>query len=249
MTQLHSNERFDRLIPQQLDIIQSTGAFTFSIDALLLGNFARIRPKKRQLIVDFCSGNGVLPSLLSDKTEAPIHGIELQEEVADMARRSVQHNHLDDQITIHTANIQTANKLFAKDAVDVITCNPPYFKLYEESRLNPNDKKALARHEIAMTLEDIFIQAKYLLRGKGKLYLVHRPERLSELIVAGKSRQLILKRLQFIYPKPGEPAKTVLLEFMKNGQDKGLIVLPPFYTQTVDDNYSEEARHIIYGQE
>lgn len=247
--ELLPGERVDRLIPQALDIIQAKDAFMFSIDALLLADFANIRPKRRQQIVDFCSGNGVLPLLLAKKTDAPIAGIEIQAEMADMARRSIAGNQLEDQLTIHTANIQEAHTLFQKDTVDVITCNPPYFKLYEESRLNPSDRKALARHEIAMTLEDVFVQARHLLRGKGKLYVVHRPERLSELIVLGQQYQLILKRLQFIYPKPGQPAKTILLEFMKNGQEKGLVVLPPFYTQTIDDEYTPEARRIIYGDE
>ncbi|MCZ0717903.1 tRNA1(Val) (adenine(37)-N6)-methyltransferase [Aerococcus kribbianus] len=246
---LHPHERLDRLIPQKLDIIQSTEAFTFSIDALLLANFAKIRMKKRQVIVDFCSGNGVIPLLLSAKTEAPIQGLEIQADLADMARRSVVHNHLQQQIKILTADIKDAKRYFSKDSVDVITCNPPYFKRYDESRLNPNDRKAIARHEILMTQEDIFKQAKYILRGKGKLYMVHRPERLSELIVLGHRYQLTLKRLQFVYPKFGQPAKTILLEFMKNGQEKGLVIQPPFYTQTESDDYSEEAKKIIYGDE
>ena len=229
-------------------IYQDTEYFKMSLDSLLLVNFVTINLSDKN-ILDIATGNAPIPMLLTFRTKAKLYGVELQKEVFDLGMISIKENKMDEQITLINDDAKNLSNIFKSDFFDVITCNPPYFKLYEESRLNPNDKKALARHEIAMTLEDIFIQAKYLLRGKGKLYLVHRPERLSELIVAGKSRQLILKRLQFIYPKPGEPAKTVLLEFMKNGQDKGLIVLPPFYTQTVDDNYSEEARHIIYGQE
>lgn len=248
MVELLSNERIDHLIPQELEIIQSSDTFMFSIDALLLAYFTKINTRKTKRVVDFCTGNGVIPLLLSQKTQAPIFGIEIQDRIADMARRSVELNHLSKQVTIYTNNIKAVDTYFDKHTVDVITCNPPYFKVYEDSWMNPNDHKAIARHEITMTVSDIFANAFYLLRGKGKLFMVHRPERLSELIVTGSKYHMTLKRMQFIYPKPETPAKTVLLEFMKEGQEKGMIIDPPFYTQTEANTYSDEAKRIIYGE-
>lgn len=244
---LQKYERIDRLIPQQLDIIQSDEAFAFSLDALLLADFVSVRPTDKQRLVDFCSGNGVIPLLLSAKTKAPIAGIELQENIADMARRSVALNNLADRITIHQANITDTTSIFESDSMDIVTCNPPYFKVYPESKINPIAAKALARHEIAMTLEDIFVNAKYLLRQRGKLYIVHRPERLSELIILGQKNRLILKKMQFAYPKKGRNAKIVLLEFLKDGQEKGLNILPPLIIQNSNGEYSDEIQGVIYG--
>lgn len=246
--ELKANERIDRLIPQKLNILQTDDTFSFSLDAILLADFAAVRPKANQHIVDFCSGNGVIPLLISAKTDASITGVEIQAEVAEMAKRSVQLNELEEQITIRHANIIDAGDIFKKDSIDVVTCNPPYFKVYPESRINPNEAKALARHEITMTAEDIFSNAYYILRQRGKLYIVHRPERLSELIVLGSKYKMTLKRLQFIYPKSGRNAKTILLEFMKNGHEKGLNILPPMYTQEENGEYTSEMRRLIYDE-
>ncbi|OYW66804.1 MAG: SAM-dependent methyltransferase [Aerococcus viridans] len=226
---LLDGERFDALIPQALEIIQSDLTFSFSVDAILLAHFAQVSSSRIK------------------KTNAHIHGIEIQPQVADMAARSVTHNGLNEQITIHNMDLKAVNTVFAKDSMDIVTCNPPYFKRYEESKVNLLDAKTLARHEVAMTAEDIFQQAQFVLRNRSKLYIVHRPERLSELIFLGNKSRLTLKKLQFIYPKPGKEAKTILLEFMKDGRDKGLRVLPPFYTQTAEDTYTPEMRRLIYG--
>lgn len=247
---LQAGERLDALIPQNLEIIQSDLTFSFSVDAILLAHFAQVSSSRVKQVIDFCSGNGVIPLLLSAKTsdKTQIHGIEIQPQVADMAKRSMVHNDLADKITVHQLDLKLVRDHFKKDSVDVVTCNPPYFKKYDESKVNLLDAKTLARHEVAMTAEDIFQQAQFVLRNRGKLYIVHRPERLSELIVLGNQYHLTLKRLQFIYPKPGKEAKTILLEFMKDGHDKGLRVLPPFYTQTLSDEYTPEMRQLIYGE-
>lgn len=247
---LKPGERFDALIPQNLEIIQSDLTFSFSVDAILLANFAQVSSTRIKNITDFCSGNGVIPLLLSAKTgdKTVIHGVEIQSQVAEMAERSVAHNDLSEKIQIHQMDLKSVKEVFRKDSMDVVTCNPPYFKQYEDSKVNLLDAKTLARHEVAMTAEDIFTQAQFVLRNRGKLYIVHRPERLSELIVLGNKHHLTLKKLQFIYPKPGKEAKTILLEFMKDGHDKGLRILPPFYTQTEDDEYTPEMRRLIYGE-
>ncbi|KAA9237825.1 MULTISPECIES: tRNA1(Val) (adenine(37)-N6)-methyltransferase [Aerococcus] len=243
---LLANERIDQLSQFDRKIIQSDDTFSLSTDALFLAYFARVRKTKKQKIVDFCSGNGAIPLILSAMTDAPIEAIEIQPELADMARRSVALNHLEEQITIHTGNIKSATSLVKPESVNVITCNPPYFKVYPDSWINPNDKKALARHEIAMTLEDIFKQSQALLKERGRLVLVHRPERLTEMIQAGLKYRLIPKRLRFVHPKPDKPANTLLIDFMKQGQEKGLQVLPPLYVYTKDNVYTEEVKAYLH---
>lgn len=247
MTELKPGERWDRLMREDLDIIQSADHFAFSIDALLLADFAQTKASARSVTVDFCTGNGVLPLVLAQRTQGKVYGIEWQEDVADMAQRSVCHNHLEDQVQIIQGNIRRARDYFAHDSVDLITCNPPYFKVYPQSPLNPNDSKAVARHELLMTAEDIFQRAKILLKSRGKLYLVHQVERLPELLLLADKHRLQLKRLRLVYPLPGREAHIVLLEFIKNGQAKGLRAEPPLYIHDQEGHYSKEVAAVLYG--
>lgn len=246
--QKKEEERIDFLGKKPLKIIQSKAYFAFSTDTLFLVDFMKVRSDNRHVIVDFCTGNGVVPLLLSERTSAQLYGIEIQTKIADLARRSVKLNQLEEQITIIEDNIRNAGQHFNINSIDVISCNPPYFKRYQSSSINPNDHKALARHELAMVVEDIFYQASRLLRGKGKLFLVHRPERLNELIVLGEKYHLALKRLRFVHPKRSTEANTVLVEFHKEGQMKGLKVLPPLIAHDEDNQYSEEVKRILYGE-
>ncbi|AMB99221.1 methyltransferase [Aerococcus urinaehominis] len=243
---LKARERIDRLIPQQLDIIQSPEYFTFSLDALLLADFAKIN-KRQKRIIDFCTGNGVVPLILSQACSGQLYGVDIQPALADMARRSVALNQLEDRIKILAADINDLPTYFDQQSFDIVTCNPPYFKVYPDSRLNPNQAKAIARHEITMSLADIFSQAQYLLKEKGKLYVVHRPERLTELLVAGQHHQLTLKRMRLVQAKVDQAANTVLLEFIKRGQDKGLVVEPTLISHLANNDYSPEVRRIYYG--
>lgn len=241
------NERIDQMIQFDRQIIQSDDTFALSTDTLFLAYFARVRRRSKQKIVDFCSGNGALPLLLSSWTAAPIFGVEIQEDLADMSRRSVQLNGLGEQIQIITANIRVIENYFQRESMDLITCNPPYFKVYPDSWINPNDKKALARHELTMTLEDIFAKAFYLLKDRGRLCVVHRPERLTELIVNGSKYHLVPKRIRLVYPKPNKSSNMVLIDFIKNGKEKGLDILPPLYVYQEDGSYSLEVQSYLDG--
>lgn len=247
MTTQATTERIDYLPGQALKIIQSDDTFALSTDTMFLGHFAHVRAPKHQRVLDFCTGTGALPLLLSTKTAGQIEGIELQPKLADMARRSVALNGLSERIQIRTGNITQAKTWYPINSIDLITCNPPYFKRYPNSTMNPNSQKALARHEVAMTLEDVFDQAKVLLRDKGKLCLVHRPERLSEMQALGRAYGFSLKRLALIYPRSGANANTVLVEFMKHGKESGLTILPPIIVYDEDNHYTPETQAIFYG--
>ncbi|MDO4670023.1 MAG: tRNA1(Val) (adenine(37)-N6)-methyltransferase [Aerococcus sp.] len=248
MTNESTTERIDYLPGQALQIIQSDDTFALSTDTMFLGHFTHVRAPQNQRVLDFCTGTGALPLLLSTKTAGQIEGIELQPKLADMATRSVALNGLSDQIHIRTGNITEAKNWYPINSIDVITCNPPYFKRYPHSTLNPNSQKALARHEVAMTLADVFDQAKVLLRDKGKLCLVHRPERLSEMQQLAQQYGFSLKRLGLIYPRAGAEANTILVEFMKHGKDNGLKILPPIIVYDENNHYTKQTQAIFYGE-
>src|SRR5690625_3911708 len=168
--QLNKDERIDKLMQNDLDIIQSHSVFSFSLDALLLGDFAEVPAHSRATIIDLCSGNGVVPLLLSHKTKSKMTGIELQERLVDMAERSIALNGLEDQITMIQGNLSDTYQWIKKDSVDVVTCNPPYFPVSDMSIKNPNTHLAIARHELYTNMEEIFSVIGGLLKTNGKAY-------------------------------------------------------------------------------
>lgn len=245
---LKAGERLDYLPGSELKIIQSDLTFALSTDTMFLGRFVHVRAPKNQRVIDFCTGTGALPLMLAEKTNGQIEGIELQPAIADMAARTVRANQLEARVRIRTANITSAKTMYAPNSVHVITCNPPYFKRYEASKINPNEQRAIARHELKMTLADVFEQSAYLLRDKGKLCLVHRPERLTEMVSLAEQYGFGLRRLQFIHPRAGEPANTMLCEWMKAGHENGAKVLPPIVVYAGHtQEYTEQARAMLYG--
>ena len=168
-----------------LKIIQRPDMFNFSLDSTLLADFV-IPLGKTKKILDLGTGNAPIPLFLSLKTTAHITGIDIQEMSYDLARRSVELNNLQDQITIKRQDIKGLHKHYDNGEFDLITCNPPFFKYKETSNVNDSDYKTIARHEVLVTLEDIIIEAKRLLKTKGSLYMVHRTERLIEIIEAAQ---------------------------------------------------------------
>ena len=195
---LKENERIDDLERNGYRIIQDTGRFCFGMDAVLLSGFARVKDGAR--VLDLGTGTGIIPILLAAKTDA-VHltGLEIQEESADMAGRSVRLNGLEDRIDIVTGDIKEAGSLFDAASFDVITCNPPYMT-HNHGLTNPSDAKAIARHEILCTLEDVIAQTARLLKPGGNFYMVHRPFRLSEILVLLHDYKLEPKRMQLVYP-------------------------------------------------
>ena len=239
---LKDKERLDDLQLSGLKIIQNPEKFCFGMDAVLLSGF--VRAKKGEQLLDLGTGTGILPLLLSAKTEcAHLTGLEIQEESADMARRSVALNHLEDRISIVTGDVKEAGGIFAPASFDCITCNPPYM-IGEHGIQNPDAPKAIARHEILCTFEDVATAAEKLLKSGGKFFLVHRPFRLAELIVTMTRHHLEPKRMRLVHPYADKEPNMVLIEAVRGGNSR-MTVEPPLiifkeageYTQEIKEKY------------
>lgn len=221
-----------------LKIVQNKNYFNFSLESVVLPRFCEIR-KGKMKIIDFCTGNAPIPLILSTRTNQEIIGIEVQKEIYDLAVESVKINNLDNQIKIFNMNVKDVFNKFETDSFDLVTCNPPYFKTLESSNLNENKVKSIARHEILITLEEIIEVSKKILKNGGSLVMVHRAERLAELLLVLKKNNFEAKRLRFLQPKMGENANLVLVDAKKNG-NVGLKVLPPLICHNEDGSYTKE---------
>lgn len=210
-----------------LKIYQYDYKFKFSLDSILLAEFVEIKPNTRT-IVDFCTGNAPVPLILSTKTDARIYGFELQDKIYKLAKMSVKENKLESRINIINANLKDSLEYILPESVDAVTCNPPYFK-YDKNKslINENYEKAIARHEIEMNLEDLMIAAKYILKNKAPLYIVHRCDRLEEILDCLSKYNFKVKKLQFIYASYKKEAIMVLIKATKNGKMGSLKVMPP----------------------
>lgn len=221
---LKENERIDDLQRNGYCIIQDPDRFCFGMDAVLLSGFAAVKDGAR--VLDMGTGTGIIPILLEAKTGAAhLTGLEIQADSADMAGRSVALNGLEEKIDIVTGDIKEADKLFDAASFDVITCNPPYM-IGQHGLKNPEDAKAIARHEILCTLEDVVSQAARLLVPGGKFFLVHRPFRLAEIIVTLKQYRLEPKRMRLVYPFVDKEPNMVLLEAVRGGKPRMTVEKP-----------------------
>lgn len=221
---LKENERIDDLERNGYRIIQDTRRFCFGMDAVLLSGFVRAKEDAR--VLDLGTGTGIIPILLAAKTGAAhLTGLEIQEDSADMARRSVCLNGLEKKITIVTGDIKEAGGLFDAASFDVITSNPPYMTA-QHGLTNPEDAKAIARHEILCTLEDVIAQAARLLRPGGNFFMVHRPFRLAEIITLLCAYKLEPKRMQLVYPFVDKEPNMVLIEANRGGRPRMTVEKP-----------------------
>jgi tRNA1(Val) A37 N6-methylase TrmN6 len=245
MVELYQDERLDYLLAEDLRIIQSPSVFAFSLDTVLLARFVYVPIQKGNLI-DLCTGNGVIPLLLSTRTKGAITGVEIQERIFNMANRSVNYNELNDRITIMHGDIKEMPKQLGHGKYDVVTCNPPYFPTPKDSEKNKNEHLAIARHEIFCTLEDVVRVSSQLVRTGGKVAFVHRPGRLLDIITLMRSYRIEPKRLQFVYPKQGKEANTILIEGIKDG-NPDLKIMPPLIVYNEDGEYTKELHTILYG--
>ncbi len=219
-----SDETLDTFFGGKLQVIQKKKGYRFSVDAVLLSRFVKIR--KDENVIDVGTGCGILPLLLSQTTKArSFVGIEIQEALAQCAKKNVGLNHLEEKITILQQDLRELRKIFAAGSFDVVLSNPPYRK-YRSGRINPSPEKAIARHEIESTLEDLTSIASYLLPAKGRCYFIFPAMRTVDLLVALRSRELEPKRLQFVYPRTGEDAKFVLTESAKGSGVELMIGAP-----------------------
>lgn len=223
---------------KNIKIVQDKDYFNFSLDSVLLPNFVDIT-KKTKMILDMCTGNAPIPLILSTKTDAKIYAVELQKEVYNLAKETIKINKLDNQIVLINNNIKNLKKIFNTETFDIITCNPPYFKKKEDSIINENIVKSIARHEIEMELEDVMLISKALLKNEGSLVLVHRTDRLIEIIELMRKHNIEPKRMRLIYPKINTESNLVLIDGRKNGK-KGLKILPPLYIHNDDNSYTKE---------
>jgi tRNA1(Val) A37 N6-methylase TrmN6 len=247
VVELKGDERLDYLLAERLRIIQSPSVFSFSLDAVLLSKFVQV-PIQKGKIIDLCSGNGVIPLLLSTRTKAFMTGVEIQERLYDMAERSIRYNELSDQIHMLHADIKEIPNKIGYGKYDVVTCNPPYFPTPSEEEINRNEHFAIARHEIYCTLDDVVRVSSQLLRQGGKAAFVHRPGRLMDLLHAMRGNRIEPKRLRFVYPKEGKEANTILIEGIKDGSPD-LKILPPLIVYNEKNEYNPEIRRILYGEE
>ena len=228
-----------------LKIIQEPSRFNFSLDSTLLAHFVKINKHSSRLI-DLCTGNAPIPLMLTLRTSGSIDAVELQDDSIDQARRSVAINQLDHQIKIYHRDLIGIHAELGAGNYDVVTCNPPYFKVGVRSHLNKNDALTIARHEVRVTLDEIVCEAALLLREGGHFAMVHRPDRLIEIIEIYKKYRLEPKRLRFVYPRMKKCANGILIEGVLGGKAGGLRLEAPLVVYTGETNhYTQEILDIF----
>ena len=241
-TNLMENERLDDLQRNGLKIIQKTDGFCFGMDAVLLSGFAAVKAGEK--VLDMGTGTGIIPLLLSAKTKGEhFTGLEIQDSIADMAARSVAFNYLEEKIDIVHGDIKEASRIFGTASFDVVTTNPPYMNDAHGLK-NPTEIKAISRHEVLCTLEDVVREGSRVLKSGGKMYMVHRPHRLIEIITVMKQYKLEPKRMKMVHPFYDKEANMVLIEAVKGGgswlkMEAPIIVYkePGVYTDEIWDIY------------
>lgn len=242
--EIYSDETVDDLQLKKLLLIQKERAFRFGIDAVLLSDFAKVKPKHE--VVDLCSGTGIVPFLIKGKYDPKkIVGIEIQEEMVEMAKRSVKLNNLEDVVSFYEADLKDKEYLKTIGRFDVVTVNPPY-KMNNTGIRNDYDGLTIARHEVLCNLEDVIAASRVLLKDNGRLFMVHRPERLVDIVTCMRKYKIEPKRIRMVHPNTKKAANIVLVEGQRDG-GKFLKWDPPLYVYNDDGGYSEEINK-IYGR-
>ena len=238
------DERIDDLQCKGYSLIQKPKGFCFGVDAVLLSDFARV--KKKQRVLDLCTGSGVIPILLAAKTEGDyFSGLELQEGYADMASRSVQMNGLEEKINIICGDVKNIKKLFAPASFQVVTVNPPYMTEHH-GLTNLYEPKTIARHEVMVSLEDVVAAAGYVLPESGSFFMIHKPFRLAEIFKIMKEYHLEPKRMRLVHPSVEKEPTMVLIEGLKGGRER-ITVEPPLIIYKEQGVYHDEIFQ-IYGK-
>lgn len=240
---LNDNERIDDLQRDGLRLIQNPERFCFGMDAVLLSDF--VHAHKEETVLDMCTGNGIIPVLLSSKTVASrIYGIEIQPEAVDLARRSVTLNRLSERVQIVEGDIKSVADYFPKASMQIVTCNPPYM-IEQHGIQNVADSKTIARHEILCNLEDVISAAATVLRPGCSFYMVHRPFRLAEIMVTLAKYKLEPKRMRLVYPYADKEPNMVLIEAVRGGRSR-ITVEKPLIVYSEPGKYTDEI-YEIYG--
>lgn len=243
---INEDESIDDLQLKGIKLIQKKGIFRFGVDAVLLANYTVVR--NRQNIIDLCSGTGIVPFILAGKTKAShITGIEIMDDMVEMANRSVQYNEMNGKIEFIQRDLKDVSFLKTFEKADIVTVNPPY-KLKNSGIVNNNDKNAIARHEICCILEDVIVAAKVLLKSSGRLFMIHRPERLADIFCAMRKYKIEPKRIRMVYSNYEKPPSMVLIEGLNNG---GVFLKwdPPLYIYNMDGSFSNEINKIYCRSE
>ena len=236
--ELYDNERIDDLEFKGLKIIQNVNGFCFGIDSVLLSDFAK-NIKDDSIVLDLGTGTGIIPILLCGKTNLKeIIGVEIQEDVANMANRSSKLNNLEDRFKVLNANILNLDKYYEKNTFDVIITNPPY-KKKNSGVINDDERKVISRHEITASLEDFIKVAKDLLKDKGEFYMVHRPNRLVDILYLLRKYKIEPKEIRFVFSNKEKPPKLALIKAVKNANEF-LKVDNNLYIYDDDGNYTNE---------
>ena len=238
---LKADETLDDLQLKGIHVIQKKHAFRFGVDAVLLANFAKVRRNAK--VVDLCTGTGIIPFILAGKTYASdLIGVEIQEEFVEMANRSTRYNDLEHKIKFINGDLKDIALIKSIQKVDLVTVNPPY-KLQNSGLISLNDKEAIARHEICCTLEDVIIACRILLKNNGRMYMVHRPDRLADIMCTMRKHRIEPKRIRMVHPSINKAPNIVLIEGQRDG-GSFLKWDPPLYVHTEDGGYTEEINNM-----
>lgn len=242
---LYETERIDDLLTHELKIIQSHEVFCFGMDAVLLGRFASV--PKRGRVIDFCTGNGAIPLIMSTRSpHAAFDGLEIQPRLHDMAQRNVRLNNLESRITMRLGDVKEAPALYGHGVFDLVTCNPPYMPA-NTGEINPNDHRAIARHELLLTLEDVVRVSSQLLKTGGKLAMVHRATRLIDMISLMRTYGIEPKRMRLVHPRKEAEPNLVLMEGIRGGKPE-LRISPPLIVYEQGEEYCDELYEIYFGK-
>ncbi|UJW55978.1 tRNA1(Val) (adenine(37)-N6)-methyltransferase [Bacillus sp. A116_S68] len=232
-------ERLDYLPGLKRQIYQRSDIFSYSMDAILLAKFVTLPKREESRIIDLCTGTGAVPLVMSLRTRSSIDAVEIQPLLASLSMKSMRHNNIHNQVNVIEADIRELQETVTYGSYHIVTCNPPYFPVTAEKGKNLNEHLSIARHEVMCTLEDVIRAASKLLIAKGIVALVHRPERLVEIVTIMKQYQLEPKRLQYVHPNKNKEANMVLIEAVKEGRPS-VKILPPWIVYGEDHTYTKE---------
>ena len=235
-------ERLDDILGYKgLKIYQNSNFFSFSLDSVILANYSDVRLRDKK-IVDFCTGNGVVPLILSHRTNSNIIGVEVQDKLCELANKSIEYNNLNDKIDIICNDVKDYSNKHLNE-FDLVLCNPPYFKVEDNSTFNDSYEKKIARHEILINLEEICECAKKVLKDNGKFCIVHRSDRLMDVLEAFKNNKIEPKRIKFVYDNIEKESTLILVEGQKCGK-VGLKVDKPLVLYNLDGSITEEYKRL-----